>query len=392
MINYLVQTFTEDIEPDQTTRFYHLIVMMFGTLYPTRSNSCREIGATIPGSPDGSNLNDSLRNHPEFYEVIFLSVLYSSIIWMVQKSKPGTPIYLSLDDTFIPKSRKQKSLAFAYYCGHKKGHGFYVVAGHLQIGKYHLPLGFRIYYPKSGVSKQTLAIKILQEVAPMLTGFHKITVLTDSGYADQALMKYVNDELGWSWLSGIKCNRCLSGKAVEACFRYISNGEYIPLLLYKRHFLVTSLIGFLNGFKESGLFIASKTKKSYKPVSWRYYYSSDTSLTVREALERYSNRWRIENDFWTLKEQLNMNEFVFHKEDVVKAYLHVVYTTYMWVCHTKNEQVCRKRSSTIPYGTGEIITELRNQLKEHFFQHGEQSIQVILEEFMKKRLQRTQRE
>ena len=62
---HLIHNYFKDIviKVIDKTRLYHLYVLMLGILYPTKHNSCREISMTIPGSPDGSKLNDSLRNH-----------------------------------------------------------------------------------------------------------------------------------------------------------------------------------------------------------------------------------------------------------------------------------------------------------------------------------------
>ena len=367
-----------------------LIVFIFGIILYTQHNSSHSFYNAVPGSPEPSNLNKSLHEFSDIYQSIYLHAVSSAIMWYLSLKDvyTGTPIYISIDDTFIEKSGKQKSLKNVKYCGHKKKHGFYIVAIHIQIGKYHLHGGFRIYQ-WGGRTKHKLALDLLKEIQPLLSGGNNVTVLADSWYAEKKLMKYVINKCGWTWISGIKCNRKLDGKSVTQRFKYICNEKYINVSMYKRDFLATGLIGQLNDFSESGLFLASKTKKkSYARTSWRYYYCSNSKLSVQEVLKRYENRWRIENDFWTLKENLAISDFRYRDEKVVETYLSLVFLVYTWICHLKNMASVRLKKASVSYGVCDMLVEMRRVIQSFLSEHGSGGLDVLLKEFMERQSQK----
>lgn len=364
------------------TRLYHLFVLLLGIIYPTQHKSCREIGMTIPGSPDGSNLNDSLRNCPKYFKYILKSSVEQSLYWILKKAKKLTQIFISIDDTLLSKSNKQKSLSYVFYCGHKKQSGIQIIFMHLQVGKYDIVFAYRIYDPNGMKSKHDLARELISELREYLKGFDNITLLADSWYAEEKLIKYVTVECGWNWISGIKSNRTIDGKQVKKSFWWISNTEYEKIKITKKTFMATSKSGYLSGFKDKGLFIVTKIKNKTNHTSQRYFYCSDPNTTVQKALDEYSNRWKIENDFWTLKEHLGIADFRFQGTDTVSSYLNVVVLTYIWLYNIKNKESERIRSDNIKIGVCDVLARLRFNLKEHFIEYGEDSIKVLVDEFL----------
>jgi len=383
IINYLSDLLCPD-EIDKHS-FCDLVTILFGILLHTQHNSTKAFHETIPGSRETSNLNKSLHAQKERIHNLHLSTILSCILWCRQCSdiRPGTPVYLSLDETFIEKSKKQKSLRQVYYCGNKKKYGFYLVAAHIQIGKYHFPGGYFVHYPKE-TTKQQLALELVSRLKGPLSSFTQVTVLSDSAYAEKMLMSYVIHECKWTWIGAVKRNRKADGKSVSQRFKYMSNEKYESVGMYKRRFLATSFKGFLSESSQSGLFVVTKTrKKSYTPVSWRYYYCSNPSLTVHEVLRQYEHRWRIENDFWTLKEHLSMDDFRYRDEETVETYLNLVFLTYIWICHSKNVAVKRKAKQDIFYGVCDMLVHLRTQIRSFLNEHGTKSLEVLFSEFIR---------
>ena len=64
---------------------------------------------------------------------------------------------------------------------------------------------------------------MLIELEILLKEFNKITVLTDSWYAEENLMKYITVNCKWNWISAIKSNRTIDGEQVKSKFWWIAN-------------------------------------------------------------------------------------------------------------------------------------------------------------------------
>ncbi len=265
--------------------FRDLVTLMFGIMIPTPHNSTRSFHNAIPGSTDTSNLNKRLHSHGALFQELSLAAIISTIVWCAGQKDvySNTPVFISIDETFLEKSGKQKSIPYAYYCGHKKKHGFYLVVAHVQIGKYHTTGGFYIH-DRRGKTKQELALDLLKMLHPHLSTFKRVTVLTDSAYPEKHLMTYVIRQCKWTWIGAIKSNRKADGKSAKNRFKFMCNRHYQTVSMYKRKFLAVGYRGSLSDPSHTGLFITTKTKKkSYTPVSWRYYYCSDPNLTVQEV-------------------------------------------------------------------------------------------------------------
>ena len=73
-------------------------------------------------------------------------------------------IKISIDDTFISKSNKQKSLDLVYFNGKEKHNGIQIVFLHIQVGKYHCLYGFKIYDPNGNKTKIELTKELIDEL------------------------------------------------------------------------------------------------------------------------------------------------------------------------------------------------------------------------------------
>lgn len=386
IITLIMNFFINFTEIKDKTRFYHLLVMVFGFITPTRLKSCREISNSILGSPDGSNLSDSLRLYPQFYKEILQTARDNNLKWILKQAKPMTPIYLSVDDSFLTKSKKQKSFDMAYYNSYKGETGIQIVFMHIQVGKYHTVFGYKIYNPKNEISKLQLVMELVDEIKDYFKGFNNVTFLTDSWYAEEKLIKYVINDLKWSWISAIKSNRLLNGKSVQNRFHFVANKSYQDIELNKNKYKIFGQKGKLNNFEDEGLFIASKKKQKNGYMSWRYYYSSNPKITVQQALYMYNHRWSIENDFWTLKEQLGIEDFRVQKESSLNSFLNIELLSYLWLYHIRNLEVKRIRGKELTNSVCKVLLKIRKATNIHFDFYGKDGIKILLEEFMKERL------
>jgi hypothetical protein len=385
---YLIMNFfIKFCENKDKTRLYHLFTMMTGIIMPSRLKSCREISSIISGSPDNSNLNNSIRSHGIFFEDIFNQAKIYTLKWMLSRAKTMTEIKISIDDTFLNKISKQKSLDLVYYNGKQRHHGIQIVFLHIQVGKYHCLYGFRVYDPNGDKTKIELAKELIDEISKHLMNYKNIYVLADSWYADGKLMKYVIHELNWVWIGAIKSNRKLNDKSVTTRFHFIENTLYRDIELNRRIYKVIGLKGKLNNFEDEGLFITTKKNHKNRPLSWRFYYCSDPRMTVHDALSIYNQRWRIEQDFWTLKEHLGIQDFRFHTKSSFYSFLNIALLSYLWLHHIKNLKSERINAKKVKYGVCEELSEMRKIIKDFFDLNGEDSIGILLNEFMSERLQ-----
>lgn len=210
--------------------------------------------------------------------------------------------FLIIDDTTIQKpfAKCIENLAWVFDSQiHRSILGINLVLLVWSNGKITLPLAIRVYQKKNGKTKIDLAIELIREakrlkIRPKFVAF-------DSWYAAAELLKVI-DNFGWKFVTQLKSNRLLDG---------------IPLKEIQRnpYWMMEGKIA--GGLK---VIVVRNGKK--------YYASNNLTLTKKELLEFYKQRWNIETVFKMLHFKLGLDECQARKLDAQIAHYHLCLLAY----------------------------------------------------------------
>jgi hypothetical protein len=210
--------------------------------------------------------------------------------------------WLIVDDTVISKIFAKKIENLAWVFDSKIGKsiiGMDIVALVWSNGKINLPIGIRIYRPKSGKKKIDLAIELLElakklKIRPQYVAF-------DSWYASEKLMKKIRS-YRWHFATRLKPNRKLAG---------------IPLREIQRN-PYWMMAGKISGGLE--VIVVRHGKK--------YFAASNLKLSKQELLAQYKSRWQIETVFRMLHSKLGIDQCESRKLIAQSAHFHLCLMAY----------------------------------------------------------------
>ncbi len=190
--------------------------------------------------------------------------------------------YLIIDDTVLakPYGRKFHEACFAYSSSLKKAvFGYHIVMVCWTNGTVTIPLSWR-WYKKNSYTKVELAMLLLEETR-WKWHLTNCIVLYDSWYAAAKLMRLIQS-LGYQFVSQIKKNRKLDGISLA------------QLSVPKNKLLRGTIAGDIQAY-----FFKHEDK---------YYCTSLSALSPKEAQTMYKIRWSIEEVFRFLKSVLKLEK------------------------------------------------------------------------------------
>lgn len=190
--------------------------------------------------------------------------------------------YLVIDDTVLakPYGKKFAQACFAYSSSLKKAvFGYHIVMICWTNGIITIPLSWR-WYRKGGRTKVELAMLLLEEIRWKWCITNCI-VIYDSWYAAAKLMRLIKS-LGYQFVSQIKKNRKLDGISLS------------KLQVPKDHMLAGEITGGIQAY-----FFKHEDK---------YYCTSLSVLSPKQAQTLYKIRWSIEEVFRFLKSVLKLEK------------------------------------------------------------------------------------
>ena len=240
----------------------------------------------------------------------------------------NVPAFLCIDDTNNPKTGTKTPWA-SYQYSHLAGRlvrCYCLVTAVLVVGPYAIPLSFQLYRKKDEclkakgqaeyVAKTELAVRLIKSWQPPL-GTQPF-VLADSWYVCDELFA-ICKERGFTLIGGLKANRLI---ATTACPKLTALSAYAPQLPKQAYQLVTlgkqtfHLAGVEARFKGGQAVkvvvgrqpqIGCKVGAGIKHYTYRYFVSSDPSLSVITISEFYSVRWEIETFHASAKELFGLD-------------------------------------------------------------------------------------
>ncbi len=223
--------------------------------------------------------------------------------------------WLIIDDTVISKTFAKKIENLAWVYDSKIGKsiiGLNFIALIWSNGKINVPIGIRIYKPKSGKTKMDLAVELL-ELAKRLK-IRPIYVAFDSWYASGKFMKTIR-KYRWHFITRLKPNRIFNGVQLRDIAR---NPYWI-------------MEGKLSGGQK--VIVVRNGKK--------YFAASNLKLSKQELLAQYKSRWEIETVFRMLHSKLGIDQCESRKLIAQSAHFHLCLMAYAIL---KNEQYITGKS------------------------------------------------
>ncbi len=303
--------------------------------------------------------------------------LWQTLWQMIPDPLTDGRLLLALDDYINPKTgRKIFGCAKVFDHAAKQNQSKYpwaqniVAVGLLKIVKGRwacLPLSFRFYHLKRSIerinrdnngSKLTFESK-LEQAAEMITaiaaafGSARITVVTDSWFGNNGLFKPLRQHLGRrvDLLSRLRSNNNVFelpglqdksragrprkygekiGTAASLAADFKSLASEYTINLYGRE---RAVVAYARLVMLKTIRCAVKVVWVYRQNQWVALYSTDTTLSVRQIIEYYGARWKIEALFKELKRDIGSAETQTRHSQAVKNHLHfcMLATSVAWI-------------------------------------------------------------
>ena len=257
------------------------------------------------------------------------------VLQHVRRQASGThPVLIAIDDTVVPKS-KPSSQAHqpiddgGYHFDHQTGTTVYghqwltIMAGTSErLYPYHIER-----YDKEGPSKIDLA---LQQLWTIDVGNRPVYILADSWYASEKLIRAVRDR-GWHFIGAIKSNRVLHTAPMPLPARdwaqRARQAEDPDLgTVRTTTYEMVRFQGQLKGGL-SGVVVGSRASASNE--AYRFFFSTDSSMTAGEVLSWYQHRWAIETFFQEAKGKLSMGGYRLRSASAIRRYLLLLQTAWL---------------------------------------------------------------
>jgi len=301
-------------------------------------------------APDESNFADFFRQSPWDDPALEQSRRRFVIGDLLRRGHaPGQrlTIAVTLDDSTTRKDKGTTALQAVDWtfdhAQHRNCKGAVHVALRVHIGPYSYPFSWRLYLRAKTVrrlnkarpgegrlsfrSKLTLAREMLTELKPFLPQDAAVVVLFDRWYASAQLINFIRAQ-GWHVIGAIKSNRRLNGTRLSDCDKRQKHLWYAPVRVAtadepSRAYHVREATGRLSRVRERVRVIISRRHPRDKRP--KYFLCTDLSLSAREILTWYAQRWPQEVDFWYLKQRLGLGDFRVQSYEAISRWYAVQY-------------------------------------------------------------------
>lgn len=337
-------------------------------------------------APDASNMADFLRISPwsahEGRNCLRRHQV-QRLITKAQTTHAPRVITINLDDSLGQKDKKTRRLEpVDWHYDHSEStkttsrykNAFCYLVCTMQVGDQVATVDLRLYLRQKTVhrlnrrrpkekrlpfqSKYRLARQILEALRPLLPNDWKIVVQFDSWYASAKLIKYCRRH-GWHVTCGLKHNRLLDGKQIEAHAQGLRHRWYQRIVVTttdgdKTSYFVRQQQGRLADVPHDVCVYFSKRHPRAKALA--YFMSTDISCSTQTVLQGYSWRWSCEVTNFYLKTQLGLADFRVQSYEAVDRYMVVVHLAWAYV----EQRLARERSAQIQT-YGDIIRQHRDE-------------------------------
>jgi len=331
-----------------------------------------------------------------FYTFMASSKLPWDKLWETTKGAVPEPLtqgrtLVAIDDYINPKTGK-KIFGCHRFFDHaaKQNQSLYpwaqnVVAAGLLVkakGRWAcLPMAYRFYHPKKKIEKQEIRVgkdKIsfqtkLDQAVDMLTEIHNtykepILCVADSWFGNKGLWAPVRKELGDDihLLSRLRSNNnlfdfpaprgeekkrgkppkygALLGKASGLAVTFRDQATALEVDLYGR---IREVMAFDRTFMVKTLKCPIRVVWIYRKTQWVALFTTDLSLSVKQIIEYYGARWKIESGFKELKQDIGSLESQCRNAHAVVNHLNfcMMATSLTWVYAMQLDKAPKRRHS-----------------------------------------------
>jgi len=233
--------------------------------------------------------------------------------------KPGSPIFLSIDDTLVSKTCKRNKIeGLSKQFSHVTGKFEWchpLVSMQIKHGTLSIPLDFKIYTNKEFCtqnntefqSKNDLALQLMEHVS--FSELNPMYLLMDSWYSSANLIMKVLAK-GIHSITPLKSNRIIYpdgiGVKIKAFAESLDLNDFNLVTVKGNDYYTFRYEGHLKDIPNGIVLISCKVKNG-KILDSMYILSTDIELSSEKIIEYYLNRWDIEVSFRYQKESLGLD-------------------------------------------------------------------------------------
>ena len=269
-------------------------------------------------------------------------ILKSTVIQFIYKEarRSGKPIFCIVDDTISsktkPSSQALHPIEDAYFHqSHLKGKQDY---GHQAVAVMLSCNGIVLNYAIVMYDKSKSKVKIVQEIAselpvpPVVSYF-----LCDSWYTCGDIMDAFIKK-GFYTIGALKTNRIvypcgIKQKISEFALHLRKTDSDVSLVTVgSRSYYVYRYEGSLNGIDNAVVLISYPKDAFHAPKALRAFISTDVSLSTREILDKYVERWPIEVFFRQSKDKLAFDRYQVRSSKGIRRYWLLMSLAHLVAC------------------------------------------------------------
>ena len=311
-------------------------------------------------------------------------ILKSTVIQFIYKEaqRTGKPVFCIVDDTISsktrPSSRALHPIEDAYFHqSHLKGKQDY---GHQAVAVMLSCNGIVLNYAIIMYDKSKSKVKIVQELAnelpvpPVASYF-----LCDSWYTCGSIMDAFIKK-GFYTIGALKTNRIvypcgIKQKLSEFALHLRKTDSNASLVTVgSREYYVYRYEGSLNGIDNAVVLISYPKDAFHVPKALRAFISTDVSLSTREILDKYVERWPIEVFFRQAKDKLAFDRYQVRSSKGIQRYWLLMSLAHLIACTGCG------RTMSFEDGYTYIYSHIQEERLRFIYQCGERH--VLFEEVM----------
>lgn len=269
-------------------------------------------------------------------------ILKSTVIQFIYKEalQSGKPVFCIVDDTISsktkPSSQALHPIEDAYFHqSHLKGKQDY---GHQAVAVMLSCNGIVLNYAVIMYDKTMSKVKIVQEIAdelpvpPVISYF-----LCDSWYTCGDIMDAFIKK-GFYTIGALKTNRIvypcgIKQKISELALHLRKTDADVSLVTVgSRSYYVYRYEGSLNGINDAVVLISYPKDAFHASKALRAFISTDVSLSTREILDKYVERWPIEVFFRQSKDKLAFDRYQVRSSKGIRRYWLLMSLAHLVAC------------------------------------------------------------
>ena len=288
-------------------------------------------------------------NHGQWDDGLLEDVIKQTVISIIYQEarKTGKPVFCIVDDTISshtkPSSRAKHPMEDAYFhqshLKKKQDYGHQAVAVMLSCNG--IVLNYAIIMYDKSQSKIALVQGIADElpVPPVVSYF-----LCDSWYTTEKLYTSFIKK-GFYMVGALKTNRiifpCGIRQGISEFAQHIRKEDCDVNLVTvgKRRYYVYRYEGKVNGIGDAVVLITYPENAFHVPKALRAFLCTDVSLTTREILDTYVERWPVELFFRQSKGKLAMDKYQIRSSKGIRRYWLLMSLVHL-LCCTQTGELC----------------------------------------------------